>query len=125
MKVGLLPSDRSADEVMRLAESPARKSKMESRARRAIEKHKSSQYLMLCLALFGACIIINDGVLNHAISGSREFSFYIFSFTVAVCDNRLDDITHVSFRSSPVPVLSASKGVERSLIGISNSCKNS
>ncbi|RWR75833.1 potassium transporter 6-like protein [Cinnamomum micranthum f. kanehirae] len=44
------------------------KPKVGSRARRAIEKNKSSHYLMLFLALLGACMVIADGVLTPAIS---------------------------------------------------------
>ncbi|KAK6249833.1 hypothetical protein SCA6_003838 [Theobroma cacao] len=49
------------------AGSPLR-TKVKSRARRAIAKHKSSHYLMLFLALFGSCMIIGDAVLTPAIS---------------------------------------------------------
>lgn len=68
-KVGLLPNDRSANEVMRYEEGSPLKIKVESRARRAIAKHKSSHYLMLFLALFGACMAIGDGILTPALSG--------------------------------------------------------
>ncbi|KAF4385307.1 hypothetical protein G4B88_026590 [Cannabis sativa] len=60
-KVGLLPNDTSANEVMQYEEENPFKAKVESRARRAIAKHKSSHYLMLFLALFGACMAIGDG----------------------------------------------------------------
>lgn len=49
-------------------ESPST-SKVKSRARRVIENHKISHYLMLLLALFGSCMIIGDGVLTPALSG--------------------------------------------------------
>ncbi|KAJ9141573.1 hypothetical protein P3X46_032094 [Hevea brasiliensis] len=48
-KVGLLPDDRNTNE-------------------RAFDKHKSSHYLMLFLALFGACMLIGDAVLTPSIS---------------------------------------------------------
>ncbi|XP_062073341.1 potassium transporter 2-like [Humulus lupulus] len=66
-KVGLLPSDTSAKEVMQYEEESPFKTKVESRARRAIAKHKSSHYLMLFLALFSACIAISDGVLTPSL----------------------------------------------------------
>ncbi|RVX18115.1 Potassium transporter 6 [Vitis vinifera] len=65
---GSASNDRSANEVMKSISAPASKTKVESRARRAIEKHKSSHYLMLFLALFGSCMVIGDGVLTPAIS---------------------------------------------------------
>ena len=71
-KVGLLPNDKSGNDVMHYeAESPFR-TKVESRARRAIAKHKSSHYLMLFLALLGSCMIIGDAVLTPAISGLKK-----------------------------------------------------
>ncbi|KAG9146386.1 hypothetical protein Leryth_020117 [Lithospermum erythrorhizon] len=67
-KVGMLPSDKCANEIIdREGESP-KKIKAQSRARRAIEGHKSSHYLLLFLALFGSCMIIADGVLTPSIS---------------------------------------------------------
>ena len=67
--MGLLPSERGANEVLNYGAVSAFKIKVESRARRAIAKHKSSHYLMLFLALFGACMAIGDGVLTPALSG--------------------------------------------------------
>lgn len=67
--MGLLPTDKSANEVTHYEAGSPFKVKVESRARRAIEKHRSSHYLMLFLALFGSCMIIGDGVLTPALSG--------------------------------------------------------
>jgi hypothetical protein len=69
-KVGLLPIDRNGNGVMHYEEETPSKIKVESRAWRAIAKHKSSHYLMLCLALFGSCMTIGEGVLTPALSGS-------------------------------------------------------
>ncbi|VFQ67108.1 unnamed protein product [Cuscuta campestris] len=66
-KVGLLPCDKSAAETMHHKETPFR-IKMRTRARWAIEKHKSCHYLLLLLALIGSCSIICDGVLTPSIS---------------------------------------------------------
>lgn len=68
-KVGLLPNDKAADEVTNNETGSPSRFKVESRARRAIAKHKSSHYLMLFLALFGTCMTICDAVLTPAISG--------------------------------------------------------
>ncbi|KAI9174231.1 hypothetical protein LWI28_014302 [Acer negundo] len=65
-KVGLLPNERNANEEVVCYELIG--TKVESRARPAIQNHKSSHYLMLILALFGACMMIGDGVLTPAIS---------------------------------------------------------
>ncbi|XP_058752412.1 ATP-dependent rRNA helicase SPB4-like [Vicia villosa] len=53
-QVGLLPCDRTANEVMLLEDITTTLSKINfySRSRRAIEKHKLCHYLILLLALF-------------------------------------------------------------------------
>ncbi|KAE8712487.1 homeobox-leucine zipper family protein [Hibiscus syriacus] len=68
-KVGLLPNNNSDNNVMQYDDESHSANKVESRARRAITKHKSSHYLMLFLALLGSCMIIADAVLTPAISG--------------------------------------------------------
>lgn len=67
-KVGLLPDDATANEVMDYDVGSPPKTKVESRARRAIEKHKFCHYLILFSALFGSCMMIGDAVLTPAIS---------------------------------------------------------
>ncbi|GFP98570.1 potassium transporter 2 [Phtheirospermum japonicum] len=66
--VGLIPSNRSSDKILQQGEDGPSKGKLENKARRAIEKHKSSHYLLLFLALLGACMILSDAVLTPAIS---------------------------------------------------------
>lgn len=51
--------------------------KEESRARRAIAKHKSSQYLVLFLALFGSCMTIGVGVLTPALIFAVRITFLV------------------------------------------------
>ncbi|KAJ6976981.1 potassium transporter 6 isoform X2 [Populus alba x Populus x berolinensis] len=67
-KVGLIPNDTSTNEVMQHEEESTFRGKVESRARRAIKNHGRSHYLMLFTALFGACMIIGDGVITPSIS---------------------------------------------------------
>lgn len=67
-KVSLLPNDRSTFDVMGYEEPIKSKVKVESRARRAIEKRKISHYLILFLALVGASMTICDGVLTTSLS---------------------------------------------------------
>ncbi|KAK6148010.1 hypothetical protein DH2020_018922 [Rehmannia glutinosa] len=66
--VGLIPSNRSSGKILHHGEDSPSKGKLENKARRAIEKHKSSHYLLLFLALLGACMILSDAVLTPAIS---------------------------------------------------------
>ncbi|XAR65498.1 hypothetical protein NMG60_11009641 [Bertholletia excelsa] len=67
-KVGLLPNDKSTNDVVHHDDKSPSKIKIESKARKAIEKHKSSHYLILILALLGSCLTIGDGVLTAALS---------------------------------------------------------
>ena len=70
-KVGLLPSDRSANQIMLCEGRTPSKINVDSRARRAIEKSKICHYLLLFLALFGSCMTIGDAVLTPALSGTE------------------------------------------------------
>lgn len=67
--MGLLPNDRSTEEIMQHEEVSTLRGKVESRARKAIRNRRSSHYFMLFIALFGACMIIGDGVITPSISG--------------------------------------------------------
>ncbi|XP_047338717.1 potassium transporter 1-like [Impatiens glandulifera] len=71
-KVGLVPNesvnDLSRDVDERSNNSHVEEEKVDSRAKRTIEKYKSSHYLILFLALFGSCMTIADGVLTPALS---------------------------------------------------------
>ncbi|GMQ06376.1 hypothetical protein CsSME_00050997 [Camellia sinensis var. sinensis] len=64
-KVGLLPNDKNTNDIMRFEEQTPSNIEVESRARRAIEKHKSSHYLMLVVASF---MTVGDGILTPALS---------------------------------------------------------
>ncbi|XP_060206420.1 potassium transporter 10-like [Lycium barbarum] len=55
-------------ELMHQEEGTPSKMKVESRARRAIGRYKSSHYLLLFLALLGSCLIICDGIFTPALS---------------------------------------------------------
>ncbi|KAL0415589.1 UNVERIFIED_CONTAM: Potassium transporter 2 [Sesamum latifolium] len=67
-RVGLLPRNRGSDKILHHEEDSSSKGKLENKARRVIEKHKSCHYLLLFLALLGACMILSDAVLTPAIS---------------------------------------------------------
>ncbi|KAJ1437776.1 Potassium transporter [Sesbania bispinosa] len=73
-KVGLFPCDTTAKEVMLYEERGPSKinGNADSRARRAIEKHKIAHYLILFLALYGSCMTIGDAVLTPALSVSSS-----------------------------------------------------
>ncbi|KAJ0048012.1 hypothetical protein Pint_16857 [Pistacia integerrima] len=102
-KVGLLPNDKSVNEVTSYDVGSPFRIKVESRARRAIQKHKSSHYLMLFLALFGSCMMIGDGVLTPAISDVPV----PFACAILVCLFTLQHYgTHkIGFIFAPVVIL--------------------
>ncbi|XP_024929724.3 potassium transporter 25 [Ziziphus jujuba] len=107
-KVGLLPSDRTANEVTHYEAGSPFKIKVESRARRAIAKHKSSHYLMLFLALFGSCMIIGDGVLTPALSvlsasKGLQRSLSDMSHIFSSSESRQESISKDFKRYVPVP----------------------
>ncbi|KAJ8753742.1 hypothetical protein K2173_026418 [Erythroxylum novogranatense] len=67
-KFGLLPRDGNANEVMNHEENSSSRSKIRSRAKRAIENHETFKKFLLLSALLGACMIIGDAVLTPSIS---------------------------------------------------------
>ncbi|OIV94171.1 hypothetical protein TanjilG_13788 [Lupinus angustifolius] len=102
-KVGLLPCDRSTNEVMLCEETSPSKNNADSRARRAIEKHKICHYLILFLALFGSCMTIGEAVLTPALS--------VLSASTGV-QRSLSDMVH-TFSSSHHTQESVSKALKR------------
>ncbi|XP_071903576.1 potassium transporter 6 isoform X2 [Coffea arabica] len=66
-KMGLLPNDRSASEIIQHDRGSPR-IKVPSTTRKCIEKYKTGHYFLLFLALFGCCMIISDGVLTPSVS---------------------------------------------------------
>ncbi|TKY61087.1 Potassium transporter 25 [Spatholobus suberectus] len=74
----------------------------DSRARRAIEKHKICHYLILFLALFGSCMTIGDAVLTPALS--------VYSASTGV-QRSLSDILSDILASSPDTQDSVSKAL--------------
>ncbi|KAK7320199.1 hypothetical protein RJT34_04935 [Clitoria ternatea] len=105
-KVGLLPCDRSANEVMLYEEKSCSKMNNDdstSRARRAIEKHKICHYLLLSLALFGSCMTIGDAVLTPALS--------VLSASTGV-QKSLSDILGDIFSSKPDTMDAVSKALK-------------
>ncbi|KAL1541770.1 potassium transporter 10-like isoform X2 [Salvia divinorum] len=71
-KVGLIPSNSGSSKISyheedEISSAPSQ-GKPENKARKAIEKYKSCHYLLLFVALLGACMILSDAVLRPAIS---------------------------------------------------------
>ncbi|KAJ9162603.1 hypothetical protein P3X46_022363 [Hevea brasiliensis] len=100
-KVGLLPDDRSTKEIMHHERGSPLRIKAESRARRAIEKYKSSHYVMLFLALSGACLIIGDAVLTPSIS------------VLSASSGLQRALSKIKYSSSPMRQQSISDAIER------------
>ncbi|KAG9136202.1 hypothetical protein Leryth_003812 [Lithospermum erythrorhizon] len=68
-KFSLLPNQQAADEELSTYRSgPSRQSSVASPLRKFIEKHKKSRTILLLMVLFGASMVIGDGVITPAIS---------------------------------------------------------
>ncbi|KDP41880.1 hypothetical protein JCGZ_26898 [Jatropha curcas] len=68
-KFSLLPNQQAADEELSTYKyGPSRQSAGSSALKRFLEKHKRLRTALLVVVLFGACMVIGDGVLTPAIS---------------------------------------------------------
>lgn len=69
-KLSLLPNQQAADEERSAYKfGPSTDTRTSSPFRRFLEKHKRLRTALLLLVLFGAAMVIGDGVLTPAISG--------------------------------------------------------
>lgn len=84
-KVSLLPNRQVADEALStyLLEHPPEKKK-HSKVKLLLEKHRALHTALLILVLLGTCMVIGDGLLTPAISGT--FSSSSFSFLMLLQD---------------------------------------
>lgn len=70
-RVSLLPNRQVADEALSTYKlEPPPPSKNSSRVKMVLEKHKSLHIALLLLVLLGTCMVIGDGLLTPAISGT-------------------------------------------------------
>ncbi|KAL8488085.1 hypothetical protein ACS0TY_023931 [Phlomoides rotata] len=113
--VGLIPSDRGTNKILNHEEdisSTPSKSKPENKAKRVLEKHKSSHYLLLFLALLGACMILSDAVLTPAISvlsatSGLGRSLAKISVKFFSSEKMKDHVEHAMKKYVPTPVACA------------------
>lgn len=69
-KFSLLPNQQAADEELSAYKyGPSAAVATPSPLKRFLEKHKKLRTALLLVVLFGACMVIGDGVLTPAISG--------------------------------------------------------
>lgn len=79
-KFSLLPNQQAADEELSTYKyGPSTDGVLSSSLKRFLEKHKKLRTALLIVVLFGACMVIGDGVLTPAISGKR-LKYNLFSF---------------------------------------------
>lgn len=72
LKFSLLPNQQAADEELSAYKyGPSSQVATSSPLKRILEKHKKLRTALLVVVLFGAIMVIGDGVLTPAISGSR------------------------------------------------------
>ncbi|RRT53872.1 hypothetical protein BHE74_00032867, partial [Ensete ventricosum] len=67
-KFSLLPNQQAADEELSTYYSNGTRTVISSPLKRFLEKHKRLRTLLLLIVLFGASMVIGDGVLTPAIS---------------------------------------------------------
>lgn len=82
-KVSLLPNRQVADEALStyLLEHPPEKKK-QSKVKLLLEKHSALHTALLILVLVGTCMVIGDGLLTPAISGTvLHLLLFPFSFS--------------------------------------------
>ncbi|KAG6581145.1 Potassium transporter 4, partial [Cucurbita argyrosperma subsp. sororia] len=68
-KLSLLPNQQAADEELSAYKyGPSSPAVAPSQLKRFLERHKTLRTILLLVVLFGACMVIGDGVLTPAIS---------------------------------------------------------
>lgn len=67
-KFSLLPNQQSADEELSTYYQPGVGGIISSPLKRFLEKHRKLRTCLLLFVLFGACMVIGDGVFTPAIS---------------------------------------------------------
>jgi len=74
----LLPNQQAADEELSTYYRNGNMSRntIPSPLKRFLEKHKKLRTALLLVVLFGACMVIGDGVLTPAISGKSVLSLF-------------------------------------------------
>jgi KUP system potassium uptake protein len=81
-KLSLLPNQQAADEELSAYKyGPSTQAIASSPLKRFLEKHRRLRTALLVVVLFGACMVIGDGVLTPAISGNallRVINNYVF-----------------------------------------------
>lgn len=76
-KLSLLPNQQAADEELSTYYGNGNTTRhvISSPLKRFLEKHKRLRTCLLLIVLFGACMVIGDGVLTPAISGKSRYFF--------------------------------------------------
>ncbi|KAH1204883.1 Potassium transporter 4 [Glycine max] len=88
-KFNLLPNQQAADEELSSYKyGPSSQAIASSPLKRFLEKHKRLRTALLVVVLFGACMVIGDGVLTPAISGMvnlRNFMLFAGELVLLAC----------------------------------------
>jgi KUP system potassium uptake protein len=79
-KFNLLPNQQAADEELSTYYQPGvSRTAIASPLKRFLEKHRKLRTVLLLFVLFGACMVIGDGVLTPTISGISNLFHFPFS----------------------------------------------
>lgn len=77
-KFSLLPNQQAADEELSTYYHPGTdRTVVSSPFKRFLEKHRKLRTCLLLFVLFGACMVIGDGVLTPTISGMHSISKFL------------------------------------------------
>ncbi|OVA09712.1 potassium transporter [Macleaya cordata] len=84
-RFSLLPNQQAADEELSAYKYGPSTQLASSPLKRFLEKHKRLRTALLLVVLFGACMVIGDGVLTPAISGNNGFLTLLHLFSDGCC----------------------------------------
>jgi KUP system potassium uptake protein len=124
--VSLLPNRQVADEELSTyrLEHPPPAAGDRSRLKEWLEMHKSLKTALLVMVMIGTCMVIGDGVLTPAISGTSSSDFCTCGFySVGYSESGEQLLTAVDFACCGA-VFSAVSGLELSLSKSQHACKS-
>jgi hypothetical protein len=112
-KLSLLPNQQAADEELSTYYQPGTdRAAVSSPFKRFLEKHKKLRTCLLLFVLFGACMVIGDGVLTPTISGMYGMSLFCSLFLSLIIEHMRLLLSIVTSHAVLVAVLSALSGLQ-------------
>lgn len=112
--MSLLPNQQAADEELTTYYQPGSdRTAISSPFKRFLEKHKKLRTCLLLFVLFGACMVIGDGVLTPTISGMHNMSLFLcVVFLSVIMEHILSLLSVVTSHVVLAAVLAALSGLQ-------------